>query len=116
MNLIVVIAALYLAKVILTSALLFGYYRLFLKDRMFHQYNRYYLLGATLGSLILPLIHLPVPDALPLIGKAPVLGPALYAIVPGDWKEPAAAKIPPGAAGADQFLPNPGTGDTVLFS
>jgi N-acetylmuramoyl-L-alanine amidase len=93
MNLIVVIAALYLAKVILTSALLFGYYRLFLKDRMFHQYNRYYLLGATLGSLILPLIHLPVPDALPLIGKAPVLGPALYAIVPGDWKEPAAATI-----------------------
>jgi N-acetylmuramoyl-L-alanine amidase len=91
MNLIVVIAALYLAKVILTSALLFGYYRLFLKDRMFHQYNRYYLLGATLGSLILPLIHLPVPDALPFIGKAPVLGPALYAIVPGDWKEPATA-------------------------
>src|ERR1700677_4538579 len=88
MNLIVVIAALYLVKVILTSALLFGYYRLFLKDRMFHQYNRYYLLGATLGSLILPLIHLPVPDALPLIGKAPVLGPALNAIVPGDWKEP----------------------------
>jgi N-acetylmuramoyl-L-alanine amidase len=88
MNLIVVIATLYLAKVILASALLFGYYRLFLKDRMFHQYNRYYLLVATLGSLILPLIHLPVPDALPLIGKAPVLGPALNAIVPGDWKEP----------------------------
>jgi N-acetylmuramoyl-L-alanine amidase len=93
MNLIVVIAALYLAKVILVSALLFGYYRLFLKDRMFHQYNRYYLLAASLGSLILPLIHLPVPDALPLIGRAPVLDPVLYAIVPGDWKEPAAAAV-----------------------
>ncbi len=90
MNPIVVIAALYLAKVIFISGLLFGYYRLFLRDRMFHQYNRFYLLVATLGSLILPLIHLPVPDAFPLIGKAPVLGSALRAIVPGDWKEPAA--------------------------
>jgi N-acetylmuramoyl-L-alanine amidase len=88
MNNIVVIAALYLAKVILASALLFGYYRLFLRNRVFHQYNRYYLLGATLASLTLPLIHVPVPEAFPLIGRAPVLANALHAIVPGDWKEP----------------------------
>jgi N-acetylmuramoyl-L-alanine amidase len=93
MNVIVVIAALYLAKVVLVSALLFGYYRLFLRDRLFHQYNRYYLLIATLASLILPLVHLPVPNALPLIGKAPVLGPALHAIVPGDWNEPQAGAV-----------------------
>jgi N-acetylmuramoyl-L-alanine amidase len=90
MNVIVVIAALYLTKVILISGLLFGYYRLFLRGRLFHQYNRYYLLGATLASLILPLVRLPLPDALPLIGRAPVLGPALHAIVPGDWNEPQA--------------------------
>jgi N-acetylmuramoyl-L-alanine amidase len=90
MNVIVVIAALYLTKVILVSALLFGYYRLFLRGRVFHQYNRYYLLGATVASLILPLVRLPLPDALPLIGRAPVLGPALHAIVPGDWNEPQA--------------------------
>jgi N-acetylmuramoyl-L-alanine amidase len=90
MNVIVVIAALYLAKVVLVSALLFGYYRLFLRGRLFHQYNRYFLLSATLASLILPLIRLPLPDALPLIGQAPVLGPALHAIVPGNWNEPPA--------------------------
>jgi N-acetylmuramoyl-L-alanine amidase len=88
MNVIVAIAALYLAKVVLISALLLGYYRLFLRNRQFHQYNRYYLLGATLASLILPLIRLPIPDAVPLIGRAPVLGPALHAIVRGDWNEP----------------------------
>ncbi|HET6255768.1 MAG TPA: N-acetylmuramoyl-L-alanine amidase [Puia sp.] len=85
MNVIVVIAAFYLAKVVLVSALLFGYYRLFLRDRLFHQYNRYYLLGATVASVILPLIHLPVPDVLPVIGHAPA--PGLYSIVSGEWKE-----------------------------
>ena len=73
MNSVVVIAALYLAKVILASALLFGYYRLFPRNRVFHQYNRYYLLGATLASLILPLIQLPMPEAFQLMGRTPVL-------------------------------------------
>jgi N-acetylmuramoyl-L-alanine amidase len=97
MNVFAVIAALYLVKVVLVSGLLFGYYRIFLRDRLFHQYNRYYLLGATLASLILPLIRLPLPDALPLIGRAPLLGPALHAIVPGNWNEPPAAVEVPGA-------------------
>jgi N-acetylmuramoyl-L-alanine amidase len=91
MNDIVVIAALYLAKVVLASALLFGYYRMFLRNRGFHQYNRYYLLGATLASLILPLIHLPMPDAFPLMTRTLALANALHGIVPGDWKESAAA-------------------------
>jgi len=91
---VVVIAALYLAKVVLSSALLFGYYRLFLRNRVFHQYNRCYLLGATLASLILPLIHLPMPEAFPLMGRTPALANALHSIVPGDWNEPAAAAAP----------------------
>jgi N-acetylmuramoyl-L-alanine amidase len=91
---VVVIAALYLAKLVLTSALLFGYYRLFLQNRVFHQYNRYYLLSATLASLILPLIHLPMPGAFPLMNRSPALAHALHAIVPGDWKEPATAAVP----------------------
>ncbi|HUB60035.1 MAG TPA: hypothetical protein VL978_05010, partial [Puia sp.] len=97
MIVIVAIAALYLAKVVLISALLFGYYLLFLRNRQFHQYNRYYLLGATPASLILPLIRLPIGGALPLIGRTPVLGPALHAIVPGDWREPAIAAAPEAA-------------------
>jgi N-acetylmuramoyl-L-alanine amidase len=113
MNFIVVIAALYLAKVIFISALLFGYYRLFLRDRMFHRYNRCYLLSATLGSLILPLIHLPLPDVLPLIGKAPVLGVALHAIVPGGWKEPTAA---PGAGAGVSSWWNAGLLTTGIYA
>ena len=86
MNYVVVTAALYLAKVVLVSALLFGYYRLFLRNRVFHQYNRYYLLGASLASLVLPLVHLPIPGLFPQMERTPVLGNTLHAIVPGDWK------------------------------
>ncbi|MGZ5188235.1 MAG: M56 family metallopeptidase, partial [Kaistella sp.] len=47
---------LYLAKVILTSGVMFGYYRLFLKDKTFHHYNRFYLLAVLVISLLLPLL------------------------------------------------------------
>ncbi|OWR14146.1 M56 family metallopeptidase [Chryseobacterium sp. VAUSW3] len=47
---------LYLAKVILTSGVMFCYYWLFLKDRTFHHYNRFYLLAVLVISLLLPLL------------------------------------------------------------
>jgi N-acetylmuramoyl-L-alanine amidase len=86
MNEVVVIVALYLAKVILISTLLFGYYRLFLRNRRFHQYNRYYLLGSTLVALILPLVHVEL-RVLPLIEGTPAISNALYGIVEGQWGE-----------------------------
>lgn len=46
----------YLGKMILTSGLMFLYYQLFLKDKTFHHYNRFYLLGTLLVSLLLPLL------------------------------------------------------------
>ena len=46
----------YFGKVILTSGVMFLYYRLFLKDKTFHHYNRFYLLAASLISLVLPLL------------------------------------------------------------
>ncbi|WHF52226.1 M56 family metallopeptidase [Chryseobacterium gotjawalense] len=46
----------YFGKVILCSGVTFLYYRLFLKDRTFHHYNRFYLLAAVLISLLLPLL------------------------------------------------------------
>ncbi|WP_332021971.1 M56 family metallopeptidase [Kaistella sp.] len=49
---------LYLAKVILTSGVMFCYYRLFLKDRTFHHYNRFYLLAVLVISLLLPLLKI----------------------------------------------------------
>ncbi|MBD8018145.1 M56 family metallopeptidase [Kaistella pullorum] len=49
---------LYFGKVILTSGVMFLYYQLSLKDRTFHHYNRFYLLGTMLISLLLPLLKL----------------------------------------------------------
>lgn len=47
---------LYFGKMILCSAVMFAYYLLFLKDKTFHHYNRFYLLFSVIVSLVLPLI------------------------------------------------------------
>lgn len=49
---------LYFGKVILCSGVMFLYYKLSLKDKTFHHYNRFYLLSAMLISLLLPLINI----------------------------------------------------------
>lgn len=49
---------LYFGKVILTSGVMFLYYHLSLKDRTFHHYNRFFLLGTMVVSLLLPLLKL----------------------------------------------------------
>ena len=49
----------YLLKIILISGLLYSYYRIFLADRHFHLFNRFFLLGIPLLALALPFIHLP---------------------------------------------------------
>ncbi len=51
---------LYFLKVILCSGILFGYYHLFLRNKRFHHYNRFYLLGTLVLSLVLPLFKIPV--------------------------------------------------------
>lgn len=48
--------AYYLLKVIICSAVLFGYYWFFLRNKIFHIYNRFYLLASVLLSLVLPLL------------------------------------------------------------
>lgn len=50
----------YLLKVILVSAIFFGYYRLFLRNKRFHHYNRFFLLSALLLSIVLPFIRIPL--------------------------------------------------------
>ncbi|NII28135.1 hypothetical protein HB364_23835 [Pseudoflavitalea sp. X16] len=50
----------YLGKMVLCSGILFGYYWLFLRNRRFHHYNRFYLLGALALSIVLPLFKIPV--------------------------------------------------------
>lgn len=51
---------LYLFKMTLCSGVLFLYYFLFLKDKKFHQYNRFYLLFSVTLSIFLPVITIPV--------------------------------------------------------
>jgi N-acetylmuramoyl-L-alanine amidase len=51
---------LYLGKVMLCSGMLLGYYWLFLRNKRFHHYNRFYLQATLLLSVLLPLIRIPV--------------------------------------------------------
>jgi hypothetical protein len=50
--------AYYFLQVILCSGLMIGYYWLVLRNKRFHQYNRFYLLAITLLSWIVPLIKI----------------------------------------------------------
>ena len=47
-------------KVVCCSGILYGYYRLFLQNRMFHRYNRFFLISVIFLSFLLPFIQLPV--------------------------------------------------------
>lgn len=51
----------FLLKMLLCSGILYAYYHVALRNNRFHQWNRYYLLLATLLSLVLPLLQLPMP-------------------------------------------------------
>ncbi|MFM7019448.1 MAG: M56 family metallopeptidase [Aquirufa sp.] len=48
----------YLLKSTILSGIFFGYYSLFLKNTIYHAYNRFFLLGSMLLSLLIPFIKL----------------------------------------------------------
>jgi N-acetylmuramoyl-L-alanine amidase len=48
-------------KLLLGSVILFGYYWFFLRNRQHHVFNRIYLLGLVVFSLVMPFIHIPTP-------------------------------------------------------
>lgn len=50
----------YLLKVVLCSALLYTYYWFVLRNKKFHQYNRFYLMGISVLSWIVPLITIQI--------------------------------------------------------
>lgn len=50
----------YVLKVLLCSGILYAYYHVALRNNRFHQWNRCYLLLATLLSLTLPLLEIPL--------------------------------------------------------
>lgn len=51
---------LYIVKVIACSGILYTYYWCFLRNKLFHHYNRFYLLFAMVLSLLLPFLQIPV--------------------------------------------------------
>jgi len=50
--------AYYLLKVIICSGILYGYYWLLLRNKVFHKYNRFYLMASVVLSLLVPLIKI----------------------------------------------------------
>jgi len=50
----------YLLKVVLCSAVLYSYYWFVLRNNQFHQYNRFYLMGISVLSWIVPLIKIQI--------------------------------------------------------
>jgi len=74
----------YLVKVTVSSGIFTGYYWFVLRNKKFHQYNRFYLLSSILLSLFLPLVnlhwfsvrhssYLPVDKMLTIIGTEPTV-------------------------------------------
>ncbi|MBL0359054.1 MAG: hypothetical protein IPP72_20295 [Chitinophagaceae bacterium] len=52
------VIAWYILKIILCSAILFSYYWLALRNKIFHQYNRFYLLVSVVLSITLPFVQI----------------------------------------------------------
>ncbi len=61
--------AYYFLQVVLCSGLMMGYYLLVLRNKRFHQYNRFYLLAVALLSWIVPLIK--ISWSHPVVNDAP---------------------------------------------
>ena len=50
----------YLLKSMIYAGIFFGYYTLFLKNTIYHAYNRFYLLAAMALSVVFPMFHLSI--------------------------------------------------------
>ncbi|MEO5595502.1 MAG: TonB family protein [Chitinophagaceae bacterium] len=78
---------LFIAKLILSCALLYGYYHFFLRNKRFHHYNRFYLLAIALLSLIIPFLNIPV-NLFGFGQQHPTLIQTLRVINANGWEEP----------------------------
>jgi hypothetical protein len=92
---------------ILVSAVFFGYYQLFLRNRAFHTYNRWYLLASVLLSLLLPLVHPSLQFPWVNAGRS---GGVIYTLI---WADNAPGKA--GAPTGSQGLFNTFSGTRLLI-
>lgn len=50
----------YLLQAGIASGILYGWYHIILRNKKFHQYNRFYLLGSLIIALLIPFLNIPV--------------------------------------------------------
>lgn len=50
----------YLLQVVIVSGILYAYYHVALRNKKFHQYNRFYILMAAVASILIPFLNIPV--------------------------------------------------------
>jgi len=72
-------------KSVAISAVLFGYYWLFLRNRVFHRWNRGFLLATVVLAMVMPLV--PLPGFFAWTVEAPGWRGVLHAVAPGRWVE-----------------------------
>lgn len=72
---------LYLGKVTLLSGLLYAYYHIFLRDKQSFGWNRFYLVSATMLSVFIPLLRIPI--HIPAIEYAVSNNTYLLGVLPG---------------------------------
>ena len=80
---------LFVAKIFLCSGILFTYYLIFLRNKRFHHYNRFFLLAIVLISLVFPFFEIPLSE------KSQAFYPAMHQAIDlisvnnweGDWNE-----------------------------
>jgi len=69
----------YLVKSMIYSGIFFGYYTLFLKNTIYHAYNRYYLLAAMALSLYFPIVTITIsPISKEQVAATPALKYFMY--------------------------------------
>jgi len=73
-----------ITKVFISSGILFSYYWLFLRNKRFHRYNRFYLIGIVLVSTVIPFINIPIPGS-SMQEAHPAVLQVIDAISVNDW-------------------------------
>src|SRR5882672_3371991 len=76
---------LYIIKMTSISGLLYCYYWFFLRNKQFHHYNRFFLLGIVIISAIMPLLKIPIPFS-GLGNENTAI--RLLRVSAGDWEDP----------------------------
>ncbi|MFY9163301.1 M56 family metallopeptidase [Aquirufa antheringensis] len=68
----------YLLKSMIYAGIFFGYYTLFLKNTIYHAYNRFYLLAAMALSVVFPMFHLSISVFEEEVAATPALKYLMY--------------------------------------